>query len=97
MVGLLFDLLEFDMAEAGRRGGGILLSAPKKLDLRRVLLTAGDDGSCDKLSMVRSESDGRLFFEEGLVSSTSGSFSFPISFPVLFTFSMGESISGLSS
>ena len=31
--------------EAGCRGGGIELSAPKKLDLRRTLPPAGDEGS----------------------------------------------------
>lgn len=51
-----------DIAEAGRSGGGMLLSALKKLDLRRAFPPAGDDGSWDKLSMVLSESDGRDFF-----------------------------------
>jgi hypothetical protein len=59
VVGLL-PLL--DMAEAGRNGGGMLLSALKKLDLRLLPLAAGDDGSWDKLSMVLSDSDGRDFF-----------------------------------
>jgi hypothetical protein len=66
VVGLL-PLL--DMAEAGRSGGGILLSALKKLDLRLPFPPAGDDGSSDKLSIVLSESDGRDFF---LVAAGSG-------------------------
>jgi hypothetical protein len=69
VVGLLLLL---DMAEAGRNGGGILLSAPKKLDLRLPLACAGDDGSEARLSMVRSESDGRDFFLRAC--SGSGSF-----------------------
>jgi hypothetical protein len=68
VVGLLLLL---DIAEAGRRGGGILLSALKKLDLRRPLLCAGDEGSCARLSIVRSERDGRDFFFAA--SSSSGS------------------------
>jgi hypothetical protein len=59
---LVDGLLLFDMAEAGRSGGGMLLSAVKKLDLRLPFPPAGDEGSCDRLSMVRSERDGRLFF-----------------------------------
>lgn len=51
-----------DMAEAGRRGGPMVLSAVKKLDLRRVLLAARDEGSCDRLSTVLSDSEGRDFF-----------------------------------
>lgn len=66
VVGLL-PLL--DRAEAGRRGGPMELSAPKKLDLRRVLLAAGDEGSCDRLSTVLSESDGRDFFFGDVCSS----------------------------
>lgn len=58
VVGLL-PLL--DMAEAGRNGGGILLSALKKLDLRLPFPPAGEDGSCERLSIVRSERDGRDF------------------------------------
>jgi hypothetical protein len=53
--------LPLDSAEAGLSGGGIELSALKKLDLRLVLPAAGEDGSCDRLSMVLSESDGRDF------------------------------------
>jgi len=55
-------LLLLDKAEAGRRGGPMLLSAAKKLERRRVLLAAGDDGSCDRLSTVLSDNDGRDFF-----------------------------------
>lgn len=65
--------LLFDMADAGRKGGGIVLSALKKLDLRRVLPAAGDEGSCDKLSIVLSDKDGRDFF---LFTIASGSESF---------------------
>jgi hypothetical protein len=61
--GLLPLLL--DMADAGRSGGGMLLSALKKLDRRRPLPGAGDDGSWDRLSTVLSESDGRLFLFSG--------------------------------
>ena len=57
-------------AEAGRIGGGIELSALKKLDLR-LDLPAGDDGSWDKLSMVRSDSDGRDFLAIGAGGATS--------------------------
>jgi hypothetical protein len=70
VVGLL-PLL--DMAEAGRNGGGMLLSALKKLDLRLPLPGAGDDGSWARLSMVLSDSDGRDFFFVAV--SSSGSFS----------------------
>lgn len=73
VVGLLFGLLELDMAEAGRSGGGMELSALKKLDLRLAFPPAGEGGTCDKLSMVLSESDGRLFFLATLWGS--GSFS----------------------
>jgi hypothetical protein len=59
---LVDGLLLFDMAEAGRSGGGMLLSALKKLDLRLPFPPAGDEGSCDRLSTVLSKSDGRLFF-----------------------------------
>lgn len=59
VVGLLLLL---DKAEAGRKGGPMEVSALKKLDLRRVLLAAGDEGSCARLSTVLSESDGRDFF-----------------------------------
>lgn len=55
-VGLL--LLD-DMAEVDRNGGGKPLSAPKKLDLRLPFLPAGDEGRCERLWMVRSESEGR--------------------------------------
>jgi hypothetical protein len=59
---LVDGLLLFDIAEAGRSGGGMLLSALKKLDLRLPFPPAGDEGSCDRLSTVLSESDWRLFF-----------------------------------
>jgi hypothetical protein len=61
--GLLPLLL--DMADADRTGGGMLLSALKKLDRRLPLPGAGDDGSWDRLSIVLSESDGRLFLFSG--------------------------------
>lgn len=55
-------LLLLDKAEDERRGGPMVLSAAKKLERRRVLPAAGDEGSCDRLSTVRSDSDGRDFF-----------------------------------
>lgn len=71
VVGLL-PLLWLDMAEAGRRGGPMELSWLKKLDLRRLVLPfAGEEGRCDRLSMVRSESEGRDF----LVGGSSGTYS----------------------
>ena len=74
----MFGLLQLlDMAEAGRSGGGILLSALKKLDLRLPLPAAGDDGRLAKLSMVRSDSDGRDFFLTAFSGSGSGAVSFP--------------------
>lgn len=48
-------------AEAGRAGGGMEVSPLKKLDLRLPLPPAGDWGSCDRLSIVRSDNDGRDF------------------------------------
>jgi hypothetical protein len=69
---LVDGLLLFDIAEAGRSGGGMLLSALKKLDLRLPFPAAGDDGSCERLSIVLSESDGRLFFLS-VFSTCSGS------------------------
>jgi len=59
---LVEGLLPLDVTEAGRGGGGMLLSALKKLDLRLPFFGAGDDGSCDRLSMVLSERDCLLFF-----------------------------------
>lgn len=59
---LVEGLLSLDIAEAGRSGGGMLLSALKKLDLRLPFFGAGDDGSCERLSMVLSERDCLLFF-----------------------------------
>jgi hypothetical protein len=59
------------------------LSALKKLDLLLDLPPAGDDGSCDKLSMVLSDSEGRAFRAEGAGAGTaltvSGSLSSSIS------------------
>lgn len=72
VVGLLPPLL--DMAEAGLNGGGMLLSALKKLDLRLPFERAGDDGKFDRLSMVLSDNEGRDFLLGGSpASSTSGS------------------------
>jgi hypothetical protein len=65
--------LPLDSAEAGLRGGGMELSALKKLDLRLVLLTAGEEGNCDKLSTVLSESEGRDFLGACMVGSASSS------------------------
>jgi len=59
---LVEGLLSLDIAEAGRSGGGMLLSALKKLDLRLPFFGAGDEGSCERLSMVLSERDCLLFF-----------------------------------
>jgi hypothetical protein len=75
VVGLLPPLL-LDMAEAGRRGGGMLLSWLKKLDLRRLpLAPAGEDGRCERLSMVLSDSDGRSFLLAASSWSVSGTYS----------------------
>jgi hypothetical protein len=60
VVGLLPPLL--DMAEAGRSGGGMMLSALKKLDRRLPFPPAGEDGSWARLSMVLSDSDCLLGF-----------------------------------
>jgi hypothetical protein len=65
----------FDIAEAGLNGGGIEFSALKKLDRRLPFAPAGDGGTCERLSIVRSESEGRTFLILGFVSSTSRSFS----------------------
>lgn len=43
----------------------MLLSALKKLDLRLPLPGAGEDGRLDRVSAVRSESDGRPFLFSG--------------------------------
>lgn len=67
---LVVGLLVFDIAEAGLKGGGMVLSALKKLDLRRVLPAAGEEGSCDRLSTVRSDSEGRDFFFGDISCST---------------------------
>lgn len=61
---LVIGRLLFPSWEPGRGGGAIGLSAEKKLDLRLVF-PAGDDGSCDKLSTVRSDNDGRDFLVVG--------------------------------
>jgi hypothetical protein len=74
VVGLLPPLL--DMAEAGRSGGGMLLSALKKLDLRLPFPAAGEEGSWARLSMVLSESDCLLdLIFVAVWGSVSGSFS----------------------
>lgn len=64
LVDGLLPLL-FDMADPGRTGGAMLLSALKKLDLRLPLPGAGEDGRLDRVSAVRSESDGRPFLFSG--------------------------------
>lgn len=57
----LLPLLLFDMAEAGRSGGGMELSWLKKLDLRRLPFPfAGEEGSMDRLSTVLSDREGRV-------------------------------------
>jgi hypothetical protein len=71
VVGRLPPLL--DIAEAGRSGGGMLLSALKKLDLRLPFPGPGEGGSVAKLSMVLSDSEGLDFFF--VLCSASGSFS----------------------
>lgn len=74
-VGLLLLLL-FDMADAGRGGGGMLLSWLKKLDLRCFPFPpTGEEGSCERLSMVLSESDGRGFLLVASPGSASGTYS----------------------
>jgi hypothetical protein len=67
---LVVGRLLFPRAEPGRGGGGIELSAVKKLDLL-LPLPAGEAGSCDRLSIVRSESDGRDFLLGGSTGSWS--------------------------
>lgn len=68
------------IADAGRSGGAIGLSEEKKLDRLRPL-TAGEAGSCERLSIVLSDNDGLAFLDpEGLGSASlsnawSGSFS----------------------
>jgi hypothetical protein len=62
-----------DIADAGRDGGGMLLSTPKKLDLRRPLPAAGEDVSAAMLSTVLSESEGRDFFFVAFSGSSSSS------------------------
>lgn len=63
-----------DSADAGLRGGGMEPSALKKLDLRLLLLPAGEEGSWDRLSTVLSESEGRAFLT-GLRASASPAWS----------------------
>lgn len=46
-------------------GGGIELSALKKLDRLLPLLPAGEAGTCDRLSIVLSDNDGRTFLGAG--------------------------------
>lgn len=75
VVGLL-GLLLLDMADAGRSGGGMLLSWLKKLDLRALLLPfAGEEGSWARLSIVRSEREGRDFLLSAPSGRTSGAYS----------------------
>lgn len=75
VVGLL-PLLVLDMPDAGRRGGGMVLSWLKKLDLRRLLLPlAGEEGSWARLSTVLSDNDGRGFFLPTSAWSASGTYS----------------------
>ena len=77
VVGLL-PLLLLDIADAERRGGAMLLSWLKKLDLRPLLLPlAGEEGSWARLSTVLSDSDGRDFLSAASVGSppTSGTYS----------------------
>ena len=67
--GLLLMLLARLMLDDGRGGGPIGLSTEKKLDRRRSF---GVEGTACRLSIVRSDSDGReLFLAFGV--STSGS------------------------
>lgn len=68
---LVIGLLPFPNAEAGLSGGGMDLSPLKKLDLRLVLLPAGDEGSCERLSIVLSDRDGRAFLGAGFAASVS--------------------------
>lgn len=57
---LVLGRLWSPVQKAGRAGGGILLSTLKKLDFLTEL-PIGEDGSCCKLSIVRSDSDMRDF------------------------------------
>lgn len=54
-----------DIGEAGLMGGGMELSALKKLDLRLPLAGAGDGGMWARLSTVLSEREGRDFLDVG--------------------------------
>ena len=69
---LVVGLLPFDKAEAGLGGGPIESPLLKKLGLLRVLPAAGEEGSCDKLSIVLSDRDGRDFLTpDGGISPSS--------------------------
>jgi hypothetical protein len=63
-------LLLFPIADPGLAGGGIGLSGEKKLDLLRPFCL-GDAGICAKLSIVRSDRDGRDFLDAGRSTSPS--------------------------
>lgn len=60
------------MADAGREGGGMLLSGLKNPEFLRPF-TAGEDGRCDRLSMVRSTNDGLEDFEARVCGSVRSS------------------------
>lgn len=79
---LVVGRLPFDNAEAGRAGGPIDSPLLKKLDLLRPLLPAGDEGSWDRLSIVRSDREGRDCPTAGLWASTSFSNAYSDSFPL---------------
>lgn len=68
---LVVGRLPLDDAEAGLGGGPIESLLVKKLDLRRPLLPAGEEGNCDRLSTVRSDKDGRDFLTAGPGASSS--------------------------
>jgi hypothetical protein len=70
---LVVGRLPFDKAEAGLGGGPIESPLLKKLDLRRPFPPAGEVGNCDRLSIVRSDRDGRDFLTAGAGSSESAS------------------------
>lgn len=62
---LVVGRLPLDNAEAGLGGGPIDSPLLKKLGLRRPLPPAGEEGNCARLSMVRSDKDGRDFLTTG--------------------------------
>lgn len=69
---LVVGLLPFDKAEAGLAGGPIDSPLLKKLGLLRVFPATGEEGSCDRLSIVLSDKDGRDFLRpEGGASPSS--------------------------